>query len=62
MRYTVDENGFVRDPAVVDSVGSYFDNAAIEAIEKWRYAPRFVENQAVATEGVEVRLTFNFSD
>jgi TonB family protein len=62
LEFTVDENGFVRDPVVRGSGGSRFKNVAFEAVDKWRYAPRFVDNKPVATEGVQVRLTFKFDD
>jgi TonB family protein len=62
LEFTVDENGFVRDPVVLGSGDRWFKKAAFEAVEKWRYAPRFVDNKAVATEGVTTRLTFRFVD
>jgi TonB family protein len=60
--YRVDEYGFVRDPTVIKSTGGSFESAALAAVEKWRYAPRFSDNEPVATEGVRTRLTFRFSD
>ena len=62
LEFTVDEFGFVRNPTVVKSKGGGFESAALAAVEKWRYAPRFSDNEPVATEGVRTRLTFKFSD
>ena len=70
LEFAVDEMGFVRDPVVVESkavpaltgvdsriVGD-FETAAIEAASKFRYAPKFVDGQAVAVEGVRNRIVF----
>jgi TonB family protein len=62
LSFTIDEGGFVRDPTVVESTASTFESAALESVEKWRYAPRFLDNEPVATEGVVTRMTFKFSD
>ena len=62
LEFTVDEYGFVRDPTVIKSQGSDFERAALASVEKWRYAPRFSDNEPVATEGVRTRFTFRGSD
>ena len=61
IEFTVDPNGFVREPRVVQKTGSRssdFDMAAIDATLEWRYAPRFVDGKPVATENVQHWLTF----
>ena len=70
VEFAVDEMGFVRDPVVIDSkavaapgsdrlgVVGDFEIAAIEAARKFRYAPKFVDGQAVAVEGVRNRIVF----
>ncbi len=35
-----------------------FEKAAIEAVEAFRYAPRFVDGEATATDGVSTRISF----
>ena len=62
VRFTVDESGFVKNVAVDNSTHKYFERSALEAIESWRYAPRFEEGEPVSTDGVRTRLTFQFSD
>lgn len=63
VRFTVDEEGIVRDPEVVKTEGSeIFNDAAIEAASKFRYAPRFVAGRPVATPGVLHRITFEMAD
>lgn len=78
--FTIDENGFVRDPQVLDRVSSgrpsrtsvsvyklgkedrSFDAAALKAIERFRYAPRFIEGKAVKVDGVRTRISFKIDD
>ncbi|UTW56481.1 TonB family protein [Kordiimonas sp. SCSIO 12610] len=60
---TVDKNGFVTNPKVIDYKGSSaFGKAAIKAASKFRYAPRFESGKAVATEGVKYRFSFDLAD
>jgi len=66
LAFTVDENGFVQDPVVMArkvngkerSRPNDFDKAAIDAVKRFRYAPRFVDGEAVATAGVKTRISF----
>ena len=71
LEFTVDEMGFVRDPKVVEArtakdvkpseqpdIVWAFEQAAIEAAEKFRYAPKFVDGEPVAVEGVRNRIVF----
>lgn len=66
IEFTVDENGFVQEPVVVarkvngteKSRPNDFDKAAIDAVKRFRYAPRFVDGNAVATAGVKTRISF----
>lgn len=49
--FTVDEMGFVVDPVIIDSKGgSAFNKTSLEALKKWRYAPKFVDGKAVAAK------------
>ncbi len=46
--FVVDEHGFVKDPEILDSGGyAKFKVAALDAIEKWRFAPKFENGQPV---------------
>ena len=60
VKYTVDEQGFVVDPRVVDSDGpSSFNRVALKAARKFRYAPQFKDGEAVSIEGVHNKFTFS---
>ncbi len=39
LSFLIDENGDVRDPEVVQSAGSVFDDTVLEAVKSWRYEP-----------------------
>ena len=39
-----------------------FRNAARAAVERFRYAPRFVDGEAVAVDGVKTRISFEIED
>lgn len=57
--FTVDANGFVVDPQIVDSNSDTLNDKALAAIAKFRYAPRFEDGKPVAT--TNVRHTFDYS-
>ncbi len=62
IEFTVDEQGFVRDPAVIGGDGGRpFEKEALAAVRKFRYAPKFVDGEAVATDGVKTRITFQLT-
>jgi len=57
---TIDAEGFVTNPKVVENGGSKtFDAAALKAASQFRYAPRFVDGMPVATEDVRYKFTFD---
>jgi len=66
LEFTIDETGFVREPTIVarqvngkdQSRRSDFDKAAKDAVERFRYAPRFEDGVAVAVAGVKTRISF----
>lgn len=76
--FTIDENGFVRDPHVIKAVQTKqfksrnvwgrdesdqsFEAAALEVVERFRYAPMFVDGVATPIEKVTVRINFKIED
>ncbi len=75
VEFAVDDMGFVREPRVVESklrkqvsglphwgIVRDFEDAAIDAARKFRYAPKFVDGQPVAVEGVRNRIVFEMRD
>lgn len=62
-QFTVDRNGFVVDPQVIDMRGAKsFEAASWEALVEFRYPPRFVDGQPVSTSGVTATITFMLED
>jgi TonB family protein len=60
VEFTVDEKGFVRDPHVIAiEGGQVFEQPALDAVKTFRYAPRFIDGQPVAVEGVQNKLYFS---
>ena len=63
VKFSVDQDGFVREPQVVEIKGHKgFESATIEAVKEFRYAPRFVEGAPVATDNVYHIITFTLAD
>ncbi|WP_137226898.1 energy transducer TonB [Shewanella sp. MEBiC00475] len=61
IEFTVDENGFVKSPEIIDSQGgSKFEKESIEALSQWRYAPKFVDGKPTEAKSM-VRLDFTIS-
>jgi hypothetical protein len=81
LEFDIDEQGFVRDPTVVELMSTpplysvsaermrsfgpenrSFEAAALQALERFRYAPKFVHGQAVRVENVTTRISFELDD
>jgi TonB family protein len=59
LEYTVDTRGEPRDLHVVEATPpGVFDQAAINAVKRWRYAPMVVDGSAVDVPGVRTRVRF----
>ena len=57
--FTVDENGRVRDPQVIEAEPkTYFEDAAMDAIAQWRFKP-FREDGVPKSKRVMQQLDFN---
>lgn len=62
-QFTVDRNGFVVDPQIIDMRGAKsFEAASWDALSEFRYPPRFVDGQPVSTSGVTTTITFMLED
>jgi len=58
IEFDVDEKGFVRNARAIDGSGANFKDSAINAIEKWRYAPSFVNGKPTVRENAQTMLRF----
>jgi TonB family protein len=63
VEFVVDAAGRVRDPVVIESLGSSaFQVATLDAVRKLRYAPRIENGVAVDTPGVRNLFSFTLRD
>jgi TonB family protein len=58
MTFDINTSGFVKNVKIVDSSGKLFTDESIAALNKWRYAPKFENGQAVTATGLEVQLDY----
>jgi TonB family protein len=60
LEFDVDENGFIREPRVIATKGGkIFEQPSLDVVKTFRYAPRFIDGQAVVVNGVQNKLTFS---
>lgn len=63
LEFTVTKSGRVSDPRVVEAEPpSIFNNAAIEAVKKFKYKPRIVNGEPIEVPGVMHRITFQLEE
>jgi TonB family protein len=58
VEFTITEGGSVEDIVVVDSTDSVFEGPAMLAISRWKYLPRVIGGEFVATPDVRTILRF----
>ncbi|MHA7834373.1 MAG: TonB family protein [Algiphilus sp.] len=63
LRFTVTATGSVVDPEVIDAEPpGVFDDAAKNAVVRFKYKPRVINGQARSVQGVEHLITFKMDD
>jgi TonB family protein len=58
VEYTVDARGTVRDVSVVESSAPVFDEAAVQAAEKYKYRPGVEDGEPVVVSGIGANVVF----
>jgi len=59
VQFTITPQGTVKDAKVIDAEPKgMFDDAAVNAVSKWKYNPKVEEGSPVERRGVQVKLTF----
>ena len=59
LSFTIDTQGFVKDPEIIDvKGGDQFADAALDALKKWRYAPKFEDGKPVNADELYVQIDF----
>ena len=63
LEFSVTALGAVRDPVVLEAEPpGVFDQAALDAVGKFKYKPKVVDGEPVEITGVRNRFTFEISD
>ncbi|WP_404399988.1 energy transducer TonB [Idiomarina seosinensis] len=62
VEFTVTKQGSVRNPSVIEAEpGGVFEQAALDAVLKFKYKPRVIDGEPVEVEGVRNRMTFEMN-
>ena len=60
IKFTIDEQGAVADPEVLQSAPrTYFVRAALQAIKRYRFSPPMLDGKPTALPDVTVRISFD---
>lgn len=62
VEYTVTAAGATRDIRLVESSNPLFDRSCIDAAEKFKYRPRYVNGEAIEVAGVRNRCTYRLDE
>lgn len=59
--FDINPQGKVQNARIKEGTGSskYFEKSALEAIQQWRYSPRFVDGEAVTAKDMTVSVNFD---
>lgn len=62
IEFSIDEQGFVTSPDVLEYTGSKkFIRATLDALDQWRYAPKFTDGEPVVAQNMKVQMDFKLS-
>ena len=62
VEFTVTKTGTVRDPFIVESTSSLFENAALKAVLRFKYKPRIVDGDPIEVAGVQNKISFELEE
>lgn len=62
VQFTIDLDGSVRDPKVVESSNSGFNSSALRTVLRWKYRPQIVDGEPKVRPGVRTRIEFKLED
>jgi periplasmic protein TonB len=58
VEFTIDLDGSVKNPKVVESSSSVFESSAMRTVLRWKYRPQIVDGQPRVRHGVRTRIEF----
>lgn len=59
VEFGIDEEGRTKKVKILETTDKRFNKNTIEAIKKFRYAPRVIDGKILETDGVQYEITFN---
>lgn len=62
VEFDVTPEGAVVNTRVLDATNACFERAALRAVERWKYQPKIVDNQAQPRFGVRTQITFQLGE
>jgi TonB family protein len=62
LEFTITVEGTTKDIVVVESSDPVFNQAAVDALAKWRYSPKIEDGQPVERRGVKTRIVFQLEE
>ncbi len=62
VEFDVAPEGTTTNIRVVDSTNSCLNSAAIRSVERWKYQPKIVDNQAQWRRGVQTNVAFELAE
>ena len=62
LRFDVTPDGQTTNIEVIDSTNSCFNRSAARSVERWKYQPKIVDNQAQPRRGVQTVIVFQLGD
>ncbi|MEE2690982.1 MAG: energy transducer TonB [Pseudomonadota bacterium] len=62
VEFDVTPEGTTTNIRVVDSTNSCLNSAAMRSVERWKYQPKIVDNQAQWRRGVQTNVAFELSE
>lgn len=62
VRFDVTPNGQVTNIVLIESTDSVFESAAIKAAERFKFKPRIIDGEALASYGIQNMFRFSLDD
>ncbi len=62
LQFDVTPDGQTTNIEVIDSTNSCFNRSAMRSVERWKYQPKIVDNQAEPRRGVQTVIVFQLEE
>lgn len=62
VQFDVAPDGTTTNVQVVDSTNTCFNSSVVRSVQRWKYQPKIVDNQAQWRRGVQTQITYQLED